>query len=144
VEELRSASIPEEENGFLLLAAGDPANPFGAGVGFPQARAGDQPRTISRVGSTLLVFRGGTPVMVIEGNGARLEVMEGGSPADVGTALGLLTALLRLPQHVRPFREIVVEYCNGIRATVSPLEPVLRSSGFRADRNQTMRFDGYP
>jgi ATP-dependent Lhr-like helicase len=144
VEELRGGSSPERQDDLFLVAASDPANPFGGGVALPQWQTGAEPGTISRVPSTFLVFHGGVPIMIIEGNGARIETPVALSPADQGTSIALLTGLLRLPEHLRPFRAIVVEYCNGVRATVSPLEPVLRSAGFRADRNQTMRFDGYP
>ena len=45
------------------------------------------------------------------------------------------------PLPLRPFREITVEYCNGVRPTESPLGDILRSLGFMRDMNQTLRID---
>jgi ATP-dependent helicase Lhr and Lhr-like helicase len=144
VEELRAGSAPVGGGRLTLLAACDPANPFGVGVGLPGIAPAAVGRTISRIPSTYLVFSNGLPIAVIEGYGARLDVLGDPPPADLAEGLTLLTDLLRLSPEHRPFRGIVIEHCNELRATASPLEPLLRSLGFRADRNQTMRFDGYP
>ena len=50
---------------------------------------------------------------------------------------------MRLPGPVRPFREIVVEYCDDVRAAESPLREALRALGFVRDSNQRMRRDEY-
>jgi hypothetical protein len=61
----------------------------------------------------------------------------------VRKGLELFAGLLRLPEALRPFREIVVEYCDDLRPAESPLGTHLRALGFVGDSNQTMRRDEY-
>jgi hypothetical protein len=61
----------------------------------------------------------------------------------VRKGLELFVGLLRLPGTLRPFREIVVEYCDDIRPAESPLGAELSALGFVRDSNQTMRRDEY-
>jgi hypothetical protein len=51
--------------------------------------------------------------------------------------------MIKLPEPLRPFKEIVVEHCDGQRPAQSPLGAVLAALGFHKDSNQTMRYDGY-
>ncbi|MBX2991897.1 MAG: DEAD/DEAH box helicase [Bacteroidetes bacterium] len=137
VESLRRmrAGVAGDEEAILVNAC-DPANPAGVG-GFSIE---PQP---SRIPSNYIAFHRGTPVLVIEGNGARLHTI--GEPATgvVTSALKQFISLIKLPDGLRPFKEIVVEHCNSERPAASPLAPLLASLGFRRDVNQTMRYDGY-
>jgi ATP-dependent Lhr-like helicase len=127
----------------VLLNACDPANPYGTGVTMPPLGGSGAPLRLSRVPGNYLVFASGTPVLVIESLGARLRTVGAPDAATLRDALSLFVALMRLPETLRPFREIVVEYCDDVRPAASPLAPALRSLGFVGDRNQTMRRDRY-
>lgn len=136
VEELRSAREGAE---ITLVNACDPACPFGAGVGITPR--GAEPRTVARLPSHALVFRGGAPVLLIEGR--RVTLVDQDDLDGAREGLRLFAAQIRLPDELRPSPEIIIETCDGAPATASRLAPALRSLGFRADRDQTMRFDGY-
>ncbi|MDL1892145.1 DEAD/DEAH box helicase [Sphingobacteriales bacterium CHB3] len=137
VEQLRR--VRSEQNDAdqpIIINACDPANPVGvANFSLPV-----QP---SRIPSNYIAFLRGNPVLVVESNGARIHTV--GEPAHetILHVMMQLLALMKLPDPLRPFKEIVVEHCNGERPTNSLLGPLLTSLGFRKDMNQTMRFDGY-
>ena len=57
VERLRS--LPEDDGSFLLLAATDPANPYGASLPWPKARSGRRP---ARAPGAHVLLRDGDPV----------------------------------------------------------------------------------
>lgn len=120
----------------LLVNACDPANPVGS---VPLA-LDVQP---SRIPSNYIAFLRGDPVLVIEGNGARIHTIGKPEQETVVLALKQFLALVKLPEPLRPFKEINVEHCDGNRPATSPLAPILTSLGFRRDANQTMRYDGY-
>lgn len=127
----------------VIVNACDPANPYGTGVNMPPLGGTTPPLRLSRIPGNYLVFASGLPVLVVESYGARLRTV--GSPAGptLRDALTLFVALMRLPEPLRPFKEIIVEYCDDVRPAESPLAPALRSLGFIGDRNQTMRRDRY-
>ncbi len=79
--------------------------------------------------------------MLFENNGVRIRTLMEAGPEVTREAIKAFIAMLRLPESLRPFREITVEYCNGVRPTESPLGDILRSLGFMRDRNQTLRID---
>ncbi len=132
----RVRSTPSTAEQPILLNACDPANPVGvANFSLPV-----QP---SRIPSNYIAFLRGNPVLVVESNGARIHTV--GEPANetIVHVMKQLLALMKLPDPLRPFKEIVVEHCNGERPSNSPFGPLLTSLGFRKDMNQTMRYDGY-
>ncbi len=137
VEELRRVkSSSNDDHEVVLINACDPASPSGIGLTLPLL----QP---SRISSNYLVFHRGSPVMVIEGNGARISTTPDAHEATLRSAIDEFTALIKLPDTIRPFRQVQIEMCNGERAAQSTLTPLLTAAGFRRDAQQTMRFDGY-
>lgn len=143
VDELRRMRSLRPEDFVTLLNSCDPANPFGAGANLPlPGGTGPMPR-FSRVAGTFIAFAVGTPILIIESYGSRLRTIGAPAPEALQTALGQFVGMLRLPAHNRPFREIVVEYCDDQRPADSALGPALRSLGFVRDRNQTMRRDAF-
>ena len=120
----------------IIVNACDPANPFGGGVRLPLMET--QP---SRISSNYIAFHAGTPVLLIESNGARLHTI--GESVHIQSALKQFISMIRLPDALRPFKEIIVEHCNGQRPAQSPIAITLTALGFRKDSNQTMRYDGY-
>lgn len=122
----------------VIVNACDPANPFGGGVAIQ--RVGPQP---SRIPSNYIVFQHGSPVLIMEGNGARLHTIGEPAAAVIHRSLEQFMSMIKMPEQFRPFKEISVEHCNGERATQSSLAAILTALGFRRDANQTMRYDGY-
>jgi ATP-dependent helicase Lhr and Lhr-like helicase len=142
MEMLRSTrATPPRATDIVLLNALDPAAPF-APIATPTDES-DSPLRISRHPGNYIALAGGLPFVAFTSNGARITTMGAPSGELVGAALARFVELLRLPPHIRPFREIVVEYCDDNRAADSPLAGALRSLGFVGDRNQAMRRDPY-
>jgi ATP-dependent Lhr-like helicase len=143
VDELRRMRNQRPDGRVVLLNSCDPANPYGAGTSLPlPVGTGTVPR-FSRVAGTFIALAEGTPILVIESYGSRLRTIGSPLPDALHTALAQFVGMLRLPAHNRPFREIVVEYCDDQRPADSTLGPALRSLGFVRDKNQTMRRDAF-
>jgi ATP-dependent Lhr-like helicase len=143
VGRLRNVRLtPAGSEEVVLVNTCDPAAPFG-----PSGTSGSTELApgirISRHPGNYIALLGGMPLVAFASNGNRISTI-GNPPEDaIRNALQTFVELLRLPAKVRPFREIVVEYCNDARAADSPLAGALRSLGFVGDRNQTMRRDPY-
>jgi hypothetical protein len=75
----------------------------------------------------------------IEGFGARITTVAESSQEIIRAGLEQFVANLR--SSFRNEREVIVEYCDGVRPTESPLAETLRSVGFYRDRAQTMRYE---
>jgi ATP-dependent Lhr-like helicase len=143
VEELRKVRSEGLHGGVVLLNACDPANPYGPGVDFSPGEKGATPPRVTRAPSTYIAFDRGSPFLVFESSGARIRSISPARSEAVRKGLELFVGLLRLPGTLRPFREIVVEYCDDLRPAESPLGAQLRALGFVRDSNQTMRRDEY-
>ncbi len=142
VEELRRVRTePLSETPPIIVNACDPANPYGTGIDLPNAMT--QTLRITRIPGNYLVFQRGVPVLFLENHGTRIWTLAETGGAVIHTVLRSFAEMIKLPVHMRPFKEIVIEQCDGVRTTQSPLEPILRSVGFYRDKNQSMRFDGY-
>ena len=143
VEELRKIRSEGRRPGIVLLNACDPANPCGPGVELFAAHEGGPPLRVGRSPGTYIAFDGGSPFLIFESSGARIRTFGNPSMESVRKGLELFVGLLGLPATLRPFREIVVEFCDDIRPAESPLGEQLRRLGFVGDSNQTMRRDQY-
>jgi ATP-dependent Lhr-like helicase len=144
VEEIRSTrSEMHRHPEVLLLNACDPANPYGSGIDMTTSGAIFRNVRFARLPGNYVAFLQGMPVVLIEYSGSRISSLGEPDSNVLTRALKSFMELLDLPSPLRPFREILVEYCDGVRPTISPMEPVLRELGFHADRNQTMRYDRY-
>lgn len=143
VEELRRIRSEGHREGVVLLNSCDPANLYGPGVEIASGGSGGTTLRVVRSPGAYIAFDGGTPFLLFESYGARIRSIGDPPPEAVHRGLELFVSLLRLPEHLRPFREIVVEYCNEKRPLESPLGAELRTLGFVRDANQTMRRDTY-
>jgi ATP-dependent Lhr-like helicase len=135
---LRSSGVGREEP--VLVNSCDPANPHGSGIELASPRGAIR---LARQPGNYVAFQNGAPILIIENYGTRMWTLAESTEAALHDVLKQFSAMIKLPAQLRPFRNIVVEHCDGIRPTQSPLEPVLKSLGFSRDRNQTMRYDGY-
>ncbi|HEX6712907.1 MAG TPA: DEAD/DEAH box helicase [Thermoleophilaceae bacterium] len=125
VERLRGLRTDENTGGALVIAATDPANPYGASLPWPKRDyTGRGP---ARVPGAYLVTVGGEPVLFAEKNGRNLVPLKE-HDADV-----VHEALEALAEHVRKgrIRQLAVERFDGEPVVGSEMEPVLIELGFR-------------
>ena len=109
----------------LVIAATDPANPYGAALPWPRR---DYPgRGPARVPGAQLVTIDGEPVLFAEKGGRNLVPL--GDPAEI--PLG--DALEALADHVHAgrLRQLAVERFDSQPVVGSPIEPLLVELGFR-------------
>jgi ATP-dependent Lhr-like helicase len=110
-----------------VLAAADPANPYGALLPWPDPPDG-APRPSRRAGALVLLWHG-RPAAYWEAGGRSLITFDL-PPGDLDAALrAALPTALRLARR----RFVRVETVNGQPARTSPLAPLLLASGFRPE-----------
>jgi ATP-dependent Lhr-like helicase len=122
----------------LVVNACDPANPYGVGIEIGAGNFSDGLR-VARLPLNYFVFDEGVPVLWIENLGARISTVAEASPEAIRAGLVQFVSHLR-SSHPNE-NEIIVEYCDGVRPTESPLAESLRTIGFYRDRTQTMRYE---
>jgi ATP-dependent helicase Lhr and Lhr-like helicase len=126
VERLRARPANNsEEAAPLVLAAVDPAQPYGAALPWPK-RDGERRRP-ARTAGAYVVLVGGDPVLYLERGGRALQTL-------VDTDDGRLEAALSaLVDHVRSGRikRLALEKVDGESAMTSPLAPALTALGFQ-------------
>jgi ATP-dependent Lhr-like helicase len=130
VERLRS--LPEDDDSFLLLAATDPSNPYGASLPWPKPASGRRP---ARAPGAHVLLRDGAPVLYLERGGRgilRLAELDGESLAAAIGALADAVATRRLPK-------LAVEKLDGEPIVGSGHEDALLDAGFsRGPRKLTL------
>ncbi|MEA2494561.1 MAG: ATP-dependent helicase Lhr and Lhr-like helicase [Thermoleophilaceae bacterium] len=125
VERLRALRTDENSDGALVIAATDPANPYGASLPWPKREyTGRGP---ARVPGAHVVTIAGAPVLFAEKNGRNLV------PLDEPDEERLRAALEALAQHVRKgrIRQLAIERFDGEPVVGSPMEDTLIELGFR-------------
>ena len=121
VERLRS--LPADDGTYLLLAATDPANPYGASLPWPKLESGRRP---SRTAGAHLLTRDGEPVVYVERGGKGLRRLGDLDTAEMGDAMVALAEAVeagRLPK-------LAVERIDGEPVIGSGFEEVLVTAGF--------------
>jgi ATP-dependent Lhr-like helicase len=108
-----------------VLAATDPASPFGAALGWPDAVSG---RAMRAAGLHVAVVDGALAALVTRGDGEVLPVLPEGEPARTRTARGLAAALARWA--LRTGRTSLGWSGSGAGADRGLLADALRDSGF--------------
>ncbi len=125
VERLRS--LPHTDGRYLVLAATDPANPYGAGVPWPKRDgAGQGGRRPSRTPGAYVLLRDGEPMLFVERGGRgilRLRELEGETLAE---AIGELARAAR----EGPLPRLAIERLDGDPVIGSRLEETLIEAGF--------------
>ena len=112
----------------LVLAAADPANPYGAALPWPR-RGDDDRRAFPRVPGAFVVMREGEAVIYLERGGRTLHTLPAfDSP---GAAQASLTALAGLAERGR-LRSLRIERVDGEPVGSSPVASLLTAAGFRA------------
>ncbi|GAA5181684.1 ATP-dependent helicase [Rugosimonospora acidiphila] len=129
VDRLRS---PTEGNRCTVLAATDPANPYGAALPWPErvVDAGDPEPTGHRPGrkaGALTVLVGGELVLYVERGGRTLL-----SYSDEQETLALAAKALADAVHGGALGQMSVERADGAPVHATPLREALAGAGFRA------------
>ena len=123
VERLR-AQRDDDEAPPVVLAATDPAQPYGAALKWPKT----ENRTPQRVAGAYVVLAGSEPVLYVERSGRGLQFLTGEDDPRVAPSL---EALVEAVQRGR-IRRLAVERVNGEPVVGSPYEAALLELGFRA------------
>ncbi len=135
VERLRAqpAGVAAEDRSMLVLAACDPAQPFGAALPWPRSERHE--RRPARVPGAHVVLVAGAPVLYVErgGRGLLTLVPLAGAAGEDEHEL-LRTALSALAEAVRLGRvgRLALERIDGVPAIGSEWETLLAELGFRS------------
>ncbi|MHB1837454.1 MAG: Lhr family helicase, partial [Solirubrobacteraceae bacterium] len=135
VERLRSSpglsALEGADEPALVLAAVDPAQPYGAALPWPErartAGGGSGSRGPARVAGAYVMLAAGEPIVYLERGGRGLLTL-----VDAGDAR-LRPALAALVEHVRSgvLRRVALEKVDGEPALTCALAPVLAQLGFQ-------------
>jgi ATP-dependent Lhr-like helicase len=111
-----------------LLAAADPANPYGAALAWPRRGEADR-RPLARAAGAYVVLVDGAAALYLERGGHSLQTL----PAlDDGAMVRPALAALRELVEGGRFRELVVTRVDGAPVASSTWRPLLEECGFAA------------
>ncbi len=125
VERLR-AQKADDEAPPIVLAAADPAQPYGSVLPWP--RRDGETRSPQRVAGAQVVLAGSEPVVFVERGGRSLRTLVDGDDPRLRPALDALAAWVREGRG----RKLAVEKLDGEHVVGHALEPLLVEVGFRA------------
>ena len=127
LERLRGFREPADgDPSVALLAAADPANPYGAALPWPRRDDADR-RTPARAAGAYVALVDGAPVVYLERGGGSIQLLPA-ADEPAAAALGL-TALRALVDDGR-LRELVVTRVDGLPVGDSPRRAALLEAGF--------------
>jgi ATP-dependent Lhr-like helicase len=125
VERLRS--LPDTDGRYMVLAATDPANPYGAGVPWPKRDGGGRGgRRPSRTPGAYVVLREGEPMLFVERGGRGILRLRELDDSTLAEAIGELARATReglLPR-------LAIERLDGEPVIGSGFEETLIAAGF--------------
>ena len=122
VERLRS--LPRTDGELQVLAATDPANPYGATLSWPKLEGQRRP---ARTAGAYVMLRDGEPLLYVERGGKgilRLQPLDGGEFIEV---LGVLAEAAQAGQ----IEKLAIERVDGEAVIGSGLEAAMIEAGFR-------------
>ncbi len=119
-----------------LLAAADPANPYGAALPWPR-RGEEDRRPLQRAAGAYVVLVDGVAALYLERGGSTLQTLPAADDAD--TLIAAVDGLARLVTSGRA-RELVIRKVDGAPIAESPIRARLLDAGFVAGyRGLTLR-----
>ncbi len=121
VERLRS--LPTAQGEHLLLAATDPANPYGASLPWPKLEGGRRP---ARAPGAHILLRDGEPIVFIERGGRGILRLADLNDAELAVAMRALSDAVSAGQ----LPKLGIEKLDGEPVIGSGQEEVLLSAGF--------------
>jgi ATP-dependent Lhr-like helicase len=125
VERLRGQGDPEDDTTPLVLAATDPAQPFGGVLPWPKRDA--EQRSPQRVAGAYVVIAGGDPVLYLERAGKGLVTLVDADDPRLESAFGALADEVRAGR----IKRIGIERVDGEPVHGSPFHDRLVDHGFR-------------
>jgi ATP-dependent Lhr-like helicase len=131
LDRLRAVRDPAEraaEGDIHVLAAADPANPYGAALPWPRRGETDR-RPLQRAAGAYVVVVDGVAALYLERGGATLQTLPASD--DPAVAVTAARALRTLVDDGR-IRELVLRNVDGEDIAVSPFRSVLIEAGFVA------------
>ena len=130
VERLRS--LPEDGGSFLLLAATDPANPYGASLPWPKPAGARRP---ARTPGAHVLTRDGAPVLYLERGGRGIVRLVDLDEEELAAAVGALAQAVAAGR----LAKLAVEKLDGEPVIGSGHEDALLDAGFsRGPRKLTL------
>jgi ATP-dependent Lhr-like helicase len=122
VDRLRAERTPPETPSIQLVAATDPANPYGASLAWPKSAK------LQRIAGAYVVLADGEPALYVERGRKGLITL----PAFEQFAAPALAALRRLAENSSR-RELSIDRVDGDSALSSPLRAALEQAGFQRE-----------
>ncbi len=121
----------------VTLAAADPANPYGAALGWPERESGRKPMRVA--GSLVILVDGALAAYVARDEHSALTFIDG-EERDVASVRALVARALAaeaVPERRDP---LFIEEIDGAPVDESPLAEPLRAAGFvRTPRGYLLR-----
>ena len=128
VDRLRAEREPRDDRSAIVVAATDPANPYGAALAWPR-RDDAERAALQRVPGAYVVIVDGAAALYVERGGRGLITLAAFDNAEVANAA--VAALAALIGPGGPLRELSVERVDRIPVAESVAAPLLRDAGFR-------------
>ncbi|HEX2754770.1 MAG TPA: hypothetical protein VHM48_04870, partial [Candidatus Limnocylindrales bacterium] len=129
IERLRSVRDPGRDaadRSVHLLAAADPANPYGAAIAWPR-RGEDDRRALQRAAGAYVILVDGVAALYLDRGGGSIQVLPAADDPEVGeTAARALAALVDDGRT----RELVITKVDGEAVGSSPFRDRLVGAGF--------------
>ncbi|MEX1170248.1 MAG: DEAD/DEAH box helicase [Chloroflexota bacterium] len=125
---VREGSDPPAEGQVVLLAAADPANPYGAALPWPRRGENDR-RPYQRAAGAYVVLVDGIAALYVERGGSSIQVLPASDDPDVGLVAARSLRTLVVDGRVR---ELVIRKVDGEDVASSPFRPTLLDAGFVA------------
>ena len=121
IERLRG--LPQREDEYLVLAATDPAQPYGAALAWPRRAEGRRP---ARTPGAFVLLRDGNPIVYVERGGkgiVRLVALDGEALVEAVTQLAQAAQGAVIPK-------LAIERVDGEPVIGSGLEEQIIAAGF--------------
>jgi ATP-dependent Lhr-like helicase len=131
IERLRAVREPgrdDAERTVHLLAAADPANPYGAAIAWPRRGEGDR-RPFQRAAGAYVVLVDGVAALYVDRGGGSLQTLPATDDPETATAAVRALAVLVADGRVR---ELVFTKVDGEPVASSPFRELLLAGGFTA------------
>ncbi len=128
VERLRAEREAPDTPRVVVLAAADPAQPYGGALPWPR-RSADERFSLQRAAGAHVVLVDGAAVLYLERGGRSLVTFPAADDAE--QARLAIAALEHLVTPIGPYRELVIERIDREPVATSALAEPLRALGFR-------------
>ena len=112
----------------MLLAAADPANPYGAALPWPRRDEGDR-RPYQRAAGAYVVLVDGIAALYVDRGGSSIQVFPAADERDVALVAARSLRVLVTDGRVR---ELVIRKVDGEDVATSPFRSTLLEAGFVA------------